>query len=339
MTTAIRAFGPVVLALLVALSGCGAVGTGLLSGGTPTAGPGAGTDTPGGGSGTPTATPAVPTPGPDAGTLVTVVGVVSADTLTVEYDNGSRATVGLAGVATPQTDGGNDPGAYETVPDVASAEECLAGAGEDAVSRTRSELRGQEVTIVVAPNGTADGDATPVYAFVDGTLYNLQLLRDGDARVDGDEVRYHDAFATAEAAARDAGRGLWRCADVETPTPSVTSTATATPTPVSETGLRVVEVSDEGEELNDEYIVVENTGDRLLDLAGWRVRDGDGHTYTFKDGTTLEPGESLTLYTGAGSQTETERYWWNDEEIWDDDGETITVYNDNGDKVYRRTYS
>jgi len=137
---------------------------------------------------------------------------------------------------------------------------------------------------------------------------------------------------------------------VASPTPTATATpagptATAPPTETvfSETGLRVVEVhadaeGRDGENLNDEYIVLKNTGDGPVDLSGWRVKDGDGHVYEFPDGVTLGIGETITLHSGSGTQTETDRYWWADGPVWDDGGETIFVFDERGQKVYQRTY-
>jgi hypothetical protein len=123
-----------------------------------------------------------------------------------------------------------------------------------------------------------------------------------------------------------------------TPTPTIEGTPLPTPTKVSPTGIRVVEISEEGDSLNDEYIVIKNTGGNLVDLSGWSVKDGDGHVHTFQDGVTLEVGKTLTLYSGQGSQQKSKRYWWADEMVWDDDGERIKIFNEGGQEVYNRTY-
>lgn len=122
-----------------------------------------------------------------------------------------------------------------------------------------------------------------------------------------------------------------------------TDTLQPTETSFSDAGIRVVEVNEDpagadAENLNDEYIVLENTGDLPIDLSGWRVKDLDGHVHTFQDGVELGIGETLTLRSGAGSQTATDRFWWADEPVWDNNGETIYVFDDRGQKVYQRTY-
>jgi len=66
---------------------------------------------------------------------------------------------------------------------------------------------------------------------------------------------------------------------------------------------------DEYDNLNDEYVVFENTGDAALDLSGWTVSDEADHTYTFPEGVTLDAGAQVTLRTGSGTDDETDLYW------------------------------
>jgi rubrerythrin len=90
--------------------------------------------------------------------------------------------------------------------------------------------------------------------------------------------------------------------------------------------------------LNDEYITYENTGDAPLDLSGWTVTDSSGTTYTFPDGFTLAPGAQVTLYTGSGTDTDTKLYWGKANEVWNNGADTMTVRNANGEVVLQRSY-
>jgi hypothetical protein len=90
--------------------------------------------------------------------------------------------------------------------------------------------------------------------------------------------------------------------------------------------------------LNDEYITYENTGDAPLDLSGWTVTDSSGTTYTFPDGFTLAPGEQVTLYTGSGTNTDAKLYWGQATEVWNDGADTMTVRNADGEVVLQRSY-
>jgi len=90
--------------------------------------------------------------------------------------------------------------------------------------------------------------------------------------------------------------------------------------------------------LNDEYIVFENSGDATLDLSEWAVEDEVGKTYRFPEGTTLAPGDSVTLHTGSGTDTGTDLYWGNGSPVWNNGGDTVLVRNPQGDIVHQETY-
>lgn len=136
-------------------------------------------------------------------------------------------------------------------------------------------------------------------------------------------------------------QGEQTTAETEDPTATGTATPTPEPTPTVEspTGIRVVEINADVEDVTDEYIVLKNTADAPLDLSGWRVKDEDGHVYTFPDGYRLGIDETVTLHSSRGTQTESDRYWWADSHVWDANGDTIAVYDDRGHKVYERSYS
>lgn len=94
----------------------------------------------------------------------------------------------------------------------------------------------------------------------------------------------------------------------------------------------------DGENLNDEYVVFENTGTETLDLSGWTVADEADHVYTIPDGFTVAPGETVTLYTGSGTATDNELYWGSGSPIWNNDGDTVIVTTNEGDNVLKETY-
>jgi competence protein ComEC len=127
-------------------------------------------------------------------------------------------------------------------------------------------------------------------------------------------------------------------------------TATATSTPVADGGtatpdtLAIAAINadaegDDAENLNDEYIILENTGDAPLELGGWTVSDEAGKTYTVPDGVTLAAGAQLTLHSGSGTDTETDRYWGQGSPVWNNGGDTITVTTADGEVVLEETYS
>jgi competence protein ComEC len=92
------------------------------------------------------------------------------------------------------------------------------------------------------------------------------------------------------------------------------------------------------ENLNDEYVRLRNSGDGSLDMSGWTVSDAAGATYTVPDGYTLGAGETVTLHTGSGTDSQTDLYWGSGSPIWNNGGDTVTVRNSNGDIVREETY-
>lgn len=83
-----------------------------------------------------------------------------------------------------------------------------------------------------------------------------------------------------------------------------------------------------------------NTGSAPLELDGWVVADESAsHRYTFR-GLILQPGGAVTLYTGCGSDSDTERYGCNaGSAIWNNSGDTVFLRDTNGNNVISESYA
>jgi competence protein ComEC len=124
-------------------------------------------------------------------------------------------------------------------------------------------------------------------------------------------------------------------------TPVATDGGTPTTSPATSLAISDVHADAEGDDrdnLNDEYIVLTNTGAEEIDLTGWRIEDDAGHSYTFPDGFTLAAGSSVIVHTGSGTDTESDLYWGASSPIWNNDGDTVIVRNSNGDVVREEVY-
>ena len=77
--------------------------------------------------------------------------------------------------------------------------------------------------------------------------------------------------------------------------------------------------------LNAEYVVLKNTTKATIKLTGWTLRDRSSHVYTFTT-FSLSAGKSVTIHTGKGTNTTTNRYWGSGNYIW----------NNTGDEAYLR---
>lgn len=73
--------------------------------------------------------------------------------------------------------------------------------------------------------------------------------------------------------------------------------------------------------LDEEYIELTNKGSSSVDMTGWTLSDGANHAYNFPSGFTLEPGDSVTIYTGSGSDSDSQLYWDSRSVVWNNTGD------------------
>jgi len=100
---------------------------------------------------------------------------------------------------------------------------------------------------------------------------------------------------------------------------------------ISSSAESVVYVSDLS--LQDEWVEITNKGSSPVSLKGWKIEDeGSKHTYTFSS-YTLDSQATVILYTGKGMDTATEIYWRSGNPIWNNDGDTASLYDSSGKLV------
>ena len=327
-------FRAVALALLLVVAGCAGVAP-------VTDAPGDETPTPTASAGTVDAPPSA-TPKDDALTAE-VVEVVDGDTVKVVLEDGSRETVRLLGVDTPEVHAENSPDEFEGVPETEAGRNCLRQWGEKASSFAKERLLGKTVTLSFDANEPRRGyyDRLLAYIHVDGKSFNYALVTNGYARVYDSQFQYRERYYAAESAAMDANVGVWRCREGgsgSTPTASATATVADGGVPLRISEVHADAEGDDRENLNDEYVVLKNTGDSELDLSGVTVTDEAGKEYVFPDGTTIAAGETITLYTGSGTDSDDSYYWDASGPVWNNGGDTVTVRSASGEVVAERSY-
>lgn len=147
--------------------------------------------------------PRRPTPKPIArGPRAYVSRVVDGDTIEVDLD-GATTDVRLIGFDTPETVHPSEP------------VECF---GRAASAYTTDALEGRTVTLEFDIERYDHYDRMLAYVWVDGDLFNEQILNDGYAAVSTypPNVKYVDRFLVAQREARESDRGLWaRCGGVD----------------------------------------------------------------------------------------------------------------------------
>lgn len=84
--------------------------------------------------------------------------------------------------------------------------------------------------------------------------------------------------------------------------------------------------------LNKETVVIVNGTTQVRQLGGWRLADNDGNVYSFPT-TRLDPGQSVTVHTGHGTDSTGQRYWGRSSHVWDNGGDRAVLRNATGTEV------
>ena len=271
--------------------------------------------------------------------------------LTERYDSLLNATILAAGHHGSNTSTG--PGFLAAVTPHAAA---IQSASDSPYGHPHRELLARLAerdvrTYWTAVHGTAvfetDGERVAVWTQADAPTDPLELRRADSVAPSADgPLERRAVFSVGGGAAPASPTSPSSPTSRTTPTVAVdggTETGTPTPSPTPSASLELAAVhadaaGDEDANLNDEYVILGNAGDRALDLSGWTVTDEAGHRYAFAQGATLRPGETLTLRTGSGRDGGGEYYWDADRPVWNNAGDTVFVRTDEGRLVLEAEY-
>jgi competence protein ComEC len=92
---------------------------------------------------------------------------------------------------------------------------------------------------------------------------------------------------------------------------------------------------DDRQNLNGEWVQVNNTGEGPVLINGWTLTDRTGSDpYTFP-AVVLMPGEKVTVYTGNGMMNETSLFMGRTEPLWGNSGDTVFLRDGNGQLIDR----
>jgi len=86
--------------------------------------------------------------------------------------------------------------------------------------------------------------------------------------------------------------------------------------------------------LNAEWVVIHNAGTDPLNLAGWQLKDGNRHVFSFPN-LTLNGGGAVQIHSIAGTNTVIDLYWGETNPVWQS-GEEAQLLDPNGN--VRATY-
>jgi hypothetical protein len=85
--------------------------------------------------------------------------------------------------------------------------------------------------------------------------------------------------------------------------------------------------------LDAEWFKLTNHGSQSKSLSGWTVRDPQSHVYKFPQGYKLGAGKTVTVHTGSGTTTKLNRFWGQDNYVWNNSADKATLKKGNGTKI------
>ncbi len=204
--------------------------------------------------------------------------------------------------------------------------------GQEATEALAGLVAGEELVLVEDRSDVDQfGRALRYVETTEGVDVGAELVAGGFAiarRYPPDDARA-DVYADLQREAQT-GRGLWasdacgasdaavwRSRSTSTPTHRVTTARTSTAS-----GYRFA-----------------NVGVDPVDLDGWEVADESAsNRYRFTD-LRLEPGSSVTLFSGCGDDDDTDRHWCvSGSAVWNNSGDTVFLRDERGNIVVSFSY-
>ncbi|MEX2133241.1 MAG: lamin tail domain-containing protein, partial [Acidimicrobiia bacterium] len=243
--------------------------------------------------------------------LATVESIADGDTIDVRFGDGSIDTVRLIGI--------NSPESGECFSEEASLIlSILAPVGSQigmTIDQTDRDIYGRLLR----------------YVWVETMSINEELVRRGAsiAREYPPDTALAARLDDAQTEARQNLLGLW---------------ATSACGPSAGTEITIVRIEadaagDDNENLNEEYVRLRNSGYLAVDMTGWVLKDASAsHRYTFPAGFVFASGLEVRIYTGCGADTQNSLYWCSGGAIWNNDGDTAFVLDQNGNTVVYQDY-
>ena len=237
--------------------------------------------------------------------------MIDGDTLEVAGPDGA-ITVRIVGINAPESD------------------ECF---GAEATDALRALVEDEELVLVVDRSDVDRfGRALRYVETNDGVDVGAELVAGGFAiarRYPPDDARA-DTYAQLQREAQEAKRGLWA--------PDACGTSDVVG---AEIGVEVNADApgDDGRNLNGEWVRFTNDGGGAVDLGGWEIADESAsNRYRFDD-LRLEPGASVTVFSGCGADDDANRYWCSSgSAVWNNSGDTVLLRDGRGNIVVSFSY-
>jgi hypothetical protein len=90
--------------------------------------------------------------------------------------------------------------------------------------------------------------------------------------------------------------------------------------------------------LNQEFVVLINTGSTARNIGLWSVRDVAGRVYRIPESFRLRPDRVVRIHTGRGTNDSDDLFWGSGSYIWNNDRDRATLRNASGTLIDRCAY-
>jgi phosphatidylserine/phosphatidylglycerophosphate/cardiolipin synthase-like enzyme len=117
--------------------------------------------------------------------------------------------------------------------------------------------------------------------------------------------------------------------------PLVMSQTTAAPP--ADVRITFIEYNPPGDDVQGEYVSLQNFGGSSAAIADWTLRDEGNHVFTFPS-FTLAPGGTLRVWTRAGTNDAGNLYWGSGSAIWNNTGDCAYLRDAQGQGVSQYCY-
>ena len=184
------------------------------------------------------------------------------------------------------------------------------------------------VVISVGRNSYGHPRPEAVQAYSSVAQRVLRTDRDGQVTIRG----YRDGRYELQ---RGQGSASTRVTTETTPTPEVVRIS-------SPTGLSVEVFADapgnDHQNRNGEYAVLRSTLSNSVDIGSWTLCDAANHCFRFPAGSVLRASGQITIFTGSGQNDGLRFYMGSGRAVWNNNGDTATLYDASGAVVITYRY-
>lgn len=196
--------------------------------------------------------------------------------------------------------------------------------GNEATGFNKRLVIGKKVTVLFDAQEKDQYRRLLGYVYQGDRFINKEMIANGWAISESisPNVLHQQEFKDTEILAKKSCKGLW--ADICMP---------VTKSCINIDSIRSDASGVDGENLNDEWVVIENACTDSLDLTGWLLKDSSArNSYVFKT-FELSPQQIVKIHSGCGIDIKEDLYWKCpeiDHAIWNNTGDEAMLFDTYG---------